>query len=207
MVEDPWMPLLKRPRHAHWSANQGPGSTQAHHNSRRLAPGYASTLLAAPPGVAGQVHQPLPPPPPGVLLPCAPLVKSGTAAEAHAPSSTRPVGHLPVHPQTEPGCASTLPAKPLGVAGQAQQPLPPRPPPGVVRQPLPPQSQLVRQLGIDGQRNGAGWSANTDHVAAATAEMLLASAPKGADGNPVGRIFVGGLPQVSQECLSSDEIA
>lgn len=115
--------------------------------------------------------------------PWVPLMKRGAAAggQQHAPNSAvqRPES-MQVH------------APPRGFAGHVQQVLPP---PGVVRQPLTPQSQLAAQLGICSQGGRATLGANTDN----SAEMILASAPIGADGNPLGRIFVGGLPQVSAQ--------
>ena len=135
--------------------------------------------------------------------PWAPLIKRGAAATGrHAPDlaprgvGSRQTQHLPVQPQLQvaPGHATTLPASLPGGAGRVQQ-LPP--PPGVTRAPLPSQSQLVAQLGVGGQvKRRPGWGANADNAAAVSAEMLLASAPKGPDGTPLGRIFVGGLPQV-----------
>jgi hypothetical protein len=97
-----------------------------------------------------------------------------------------------------------LSAPPPGVTSQLPSP---QPPPGVGRQPLPPQSQLVAQLGVGGpgrgggRGDGAGWTANANNAAAVSAEMVLAAAPKGADGTPLGRIFVGGLPQVRHDTI------
>ena len=137
MVEDPWMPLMKRTvPSGEWqtlpkSAAQIPDSRQAQHLPRELPsqplPGYAD-ISAAPAGVMAHVPQLLPPP-------------------------------------------------------------------GVTRQPLPPQSQVAAQLGLAGRRSGAscGANANDSNV---SAELLLANAPIDADGAPLGRIFVGGLPQV-----------
>jgi hypothetical protein len=113
------------------------------------------------------------------------------------------VQHSPLHqqPQLAPGYAGVH-APPPRVAGHVQQVVPP---PGVVRQPLPPQSQLAAQLGVLGRGGRAGFGANADNSAAVSAETILANAPTGVDGNPLGRIFVGGLPQVSAEWLMSPD--
>ena len=67
------------------------------------------------------------------------------------------------------------------------------------RQPLPTQAELMAQAGVSFHaRKGAGWSASTANAAAVSEEVLLAGAPKGPDGSPLGRLFIGDLPPTIQ---------
>ena len=139
--------------------------------------------------------------------PWGPLMKRGMAAggrkatlnlAAHGAGWTSQVPHQPLQlpMQSAPGF-SGIPAAPPSAAVDISQ-VPPLP--GALQQPLPPQSQLAADLGVAGRGSGAGWGARSDS-APVSAELLLANAPLGSDGTPLGRIFVGGLPQVSGGCV------